>query len=546
MEKKYTIEEIRDMLINFGKEYTLTENGAITPLSSGSKLVDQFGKVASFRNRNLSDVFSDMEEIWNENPDMSLKFIFYLRMITRVVILPNTKETENVQKGQGCKDEAFKRFIWLAVNHKDIFFRNLHMIPIIGSWKDLWVLMTMMYDYGFDINRQIFYTLMASAMKVESQIDLIKKFMPRIKTKSNIKTPKGEVLNTFTKEFANFLGMTSRQYNKFKSNGKAHEFQRFMCAREFDKLEWNKIPGIALGKLVSKDFIKRHELTQNYIDWLSKQKTIKFNGYPYDLLVRIKKATNSNIHVLLSSSYWGNRITIPEILQHTTDLQFDNLIATSQRDGKITENVLCALDTSGSMASGSGDVTPLDVCLSLGLYFSTLTQGHFHKKVVMFDNTSTMQQLTGSFCEMLRQIPINAWGGTNFMSVINLLVEYRRNNPTIPLEEYPTTLLIVSDMQFNPIGKNVETNYKATKRELLKAFPKEFVDKMKFIWWNVNGKHEGMPATMDDGGCYFFSGFDGAIASLLLGKEQQDKKPSKTMEEVLTEALTQEVLLYVK
>ena len=540
MENEFSIEQIKEMLINFGKTYTTTENGAITPISSGSKLIDQFGKVASLRNRSYEDVCKDMCEIWDENPTLALKFIFYLRMITRVTELPNANKTEKVQKGQGCRDEAFKRLIWLFDNHRDIFYRNIYILPIIGSWKDLWTLMVMMYDKGVGVNRQVFYSLMATAMGVDSQIDLIKKFMPRIKTKSNLKSSRSMVLDGLAREFAEFLGMTPRQYNKFKSNGKAHEFQRIICSRKFNEINWNKIPGIALGNLTKGDFITRHELVDSFLNWIEKQETVKFNGYPYDLLKRIK-GQYSIFHRI------GQGIEIPYALETVTNLQFENLISTAERDGKITENVLCALDTSGSMDCGYGDIKPIDICLSLGIYFSTLNKGHFHKQVVMFDNRSRMHKLNGSFCDMLRQIPLGAMGGTNFMSVIGLLVQYRRENPNIPLEEYPTTLLVVSDMQFDPVRGNTETNYERSKKLLLQVFPSEFVDKIKFIWWNVNGSHGNMPATMEDGGCYFFSGFDGAIVSLLLGNEPKDatEKQKKTMVEILNEALNQEVLTYI-
>ena len=70
---------------------------------------------------------------------------------------------------------------------------------------------------------------------------------------------------------------------------------------------------------------------------------------------------------------------------------------------------------------------------------------------------------------------------------------------------------------------------------------------MKFIWWNVRGNTTDFPARMDDGGCYMFSGFDGSIVSMLLNEEQKPKdgKVQKTMEEMVNEALSQEILLQV-
>ena len=39
-------------------------------------------------------------------------------------------------------------------------------------------------------------------------------------------------------------------------------------------------------------------------------------------------------------------------------------------------------------------------------------------------------------------------GSTNFQSVVDEIVRIRKSNPNIPLEDYPSTLLVVSDMQF--------------------------------------------------------------------------------------------------
>jgi hypothetical protein len=146
-----------------------------------------------------------------------------------------------------------------------------------------------------------------------------------------------------------------------------------------------------------------------------------------------------------------------------------------------------------------------------------------------------------------------AWGGTNFQSIIDEIVRIRKNRPNIPLSDYPTTLLVVSDMQFNPCGKNKSTNYERMKEKLYTVFPKDFVDSMKFIWWQVNGSRTtDVPATLDDGGCYFFSGFDGSVITLLLNGEEiitesgKIERKTPTMEEMIDIIMNQEVMKYIK
>jgi hypothetical protein len=169
----------------------------------------------------------------------------------------------------------------------------------------------------------------------------------------------------------------------------------------------------------------------------------------------------------------------------------------------------------------------------------------------MFDDVSRVLQLNGTFTQMINQIikTNTAWGSTNFQSVVNEIIRVRKENPNIPLEDFPQTLLVVSDMQFNPVGGNKDTNYVAMKKALYEYFPKYFVDNMKFIWWQVNGNAKDVPATLSDGGCYFFSGFDGSIVTLLLGGElaefEKKEKRQPTMEEMIGVALGQEILSYV-
>jgi hypothetical protein len=148
-------------------------------------------------------------------------------------------------------------------------------------------------------------------------------------------------------------------------------------------------------------------------------------------------------------------------------------------------------------------------------------------------------------------------GGTSFESVIREIIRIRKENPQITLEEYPSTLIVVSDMQFNPVPdapwgyvptkEDEMTNYEASKAMLAEVFPQEWVDDFKFVWWHVNGRTKDFPSNMDCGGCYNIGGFDGSIISMLLGGEvvtdpETGKRVMPTQEELIDKALHQEVL----
>ena len=528
------------------KKDTVTANGAISNSSTGKAIIDQFGKVSNYMGRDYSDVCNDQETLWVENADLAVKFIFYLRMITRKIKVNNVFITEGIQSGQGLKDESFKRLLWLAETHPHVFNRNIWMLPIVGSWKDIWTLMFYDVNLGVNaINHQVMFELIKQGLASSDHCELIKKFMPRIKSSSKLKTDWTRFTNDVAKEFAEYVGLTIKDYNTLKANGTAHNFQKMISANLYDNINWNHIPGKALTKLVNSKFLKNHNLEKTYIDWLNTQPTAKFTGYVYEL----GRVFNKSLGYL----------NLPEKV--TINKQFNHLIELAKENGGIKGNVWCALDTSGSMITpcgGNSKVTAMDVCMSLGIYFSTLNEGAFHKHVIMFDDTSHVKKLSGEFCDMMKQVPRNAMGGTNFQSVVNEIVRIRKQFPEIPLEDYPQTLLIVSDMEFNPSRMSWRpsyakmpqelSNHEAMIKKLSDVFPKEFVDSMKFIWWNVASETTQFPATMDDGGCYLMSGFDGSVISLILGETEEksaSEKKSMTMEELVLKALNQEILLQV-
>lgn len=539
---------IKQNTMGAGTSYT--ENGAVSYASTGSELIDQFSKAGTARGRNIDEVWVDQAKLWGSDPVNALKFPFYLRMITRQTnLLDEGQKTEKVQKGQGARDEAFKRLLWIARYHKDEFYRNLWILPLVGSWKDLWVLLSM----DDTLDKEKFFEVIAQGINSATHKDLVKKYMPRIRANKICTTDWAKKTNQLAKDFAHFAGWSLKEYREFKSTGKAHVFQKVICARMYDKLNFNLIPGKALLNLVSGDFLKNHNLTDTYVEWLKTQPVAKFNGYVYELGKKLPK-----------SGYGSGTLT--EAQKITIDKQFDSLIATAEKDGPaINGNVLVALDTSGSMTSqisGVPGLTSFDVCISLGIYFSELNKGAFHNTVAMFDNVSRLKTFksktfTEKWYEILKEN--TAWGSTNVLSIIEMMIRTRKEHPEIPIEDYCSTILVVSDMQFNPTGRysyyggKEQTTYEAMQSMLRTAFPDEWVNKLRIIWWycaSREGSSHDVPVTMDMPGMYVLSGFDGAVISLILSSDEVDEKTGEvkqlSMAESVEKALTQEILTLVQ
>lgn len=510
---------------------TFTENGAVSNSSTGDILINQFGSVSGYMNRPLNDVFSNQEELWIENDLSALRFIFYLRAISRdtKVSLNDDKKTYK-QKGQGLRDEVFKRLLWVADNQPSTFYANIVYLPFIGSWKDIWELMW--YDYYYNvkaIDKTKMFELIASGLSNIETCDLVKKYLPSLMSCKKQSSNRSRFMNITAREFMKFMKWNHREYRNFKTSGTAHDFQKHISRQEFGEINWSNISSKALTKLVASKFILRNNLLESYEKWIDNQETVKFNGHPYEL------------------GYIFNNNKLFKHQKNTLNKQFDSLIKNVKE--KFKENVWCALDTSGSMTIKycNRNITPYDICTSLGIFFSTLNEGAFHKQVIMFNNVSYVKKLKGDFCEMMKQLPRNAMGGTNFLSVVKRIVSIRKNNPSIPLEDYPQTLLVVSDMQFNATG-GVDTNYERCKAMLSEVFPTEFVENFKFIWWNVAVNTKDFPSRIEDGGTFLLSGFDGSIISLLLGEEVETKemRKPKNMVELVESALSQEIFSILK
>ena len=542
-----------NMFLNqLGQKNTVTWNGAISNSTTGVTNLDYFAKCGSYRGRTPIEVCADMAAIFGDDPVTAMKIVMYNRMITRKVKGFNN-ETEAVQRGQGQKDEFIKSLAWLENNDPDKLYNNLWLVPVVGTWKDLW------YDsaatgFHYYINPEKVYELVAVGLQSEYHRALIAKYLPKIRSRRNIKNDRHRRLNAWARGLCEHLGWTEAQYRKFKSNPEhsAHDFQRLMCNGDWKGLDFNTISGKALFNLLNqkgkdqKNVIERHGLEKKYLEWIEKQPVAKFTGYPYELYQAAK----------------GNRTLIEK---HTYDKQFNELLRKAKDSVSpdlLRKGVLCALDTSGSMGymghygMGTSAVQPIDICVGLGIYFASLLEGHFHNHVIMFDNVSRFLKLTGeSFCGKADQIPANAMGGTNFQSVIDEIVRVRKANPQIPVEDYPEVLLVVSDMQFNTAGNywergnesatNINTNYEVAMQKLRRVGLKD----MTIIWWNVNGHYSGdFPSTNFDPGTVLISGFDGAIVTSILGgmeeviDEKTGEKRKPTPEEVMQKALDQEIL----
>ena len=531
-------------------EYTTSGNGALKLTSTGDPFVDQFGLISQYRQlRPYSSISKDMQELWNIDPMYTLKLLFYIRLITRKVKFSNGTETSKVQKGAGLRHEAFMRMLWLAVNHSDVFYKNLPLFITIGSWKDIIQLMSYDLQYhGWD-NKVLDFDKMSdfilAGLENPNTCNLVKKFLPTIKAKSKCKTLESQADTIIGKflthklfdggEFSPKLHSKNYHlYRKLKSSGTAHEWQQMISRSQFN-IDFSKVHGRALALLVSGNYLKNHNLEKDYENWIKKQPVAKFTGFVYEL-------------------FKGLNLNSPLYKKYTIDKQFENLIQTAKEGSSTESSFIVARDTSGSMSSNVKglNISSNDVAKSIALYFSYLLKGKFANSYIEFDRKTELKYWEGNSPsdKYLRNTSC-AYGNTNFLSIATLFIEIYKHTP---IEKFPTGLIAISDGEFDSYGKDkCKTTFQLFKDRLLKAgFPKDYVDNFKIVLWDIPNAFYSFDeirpkfeSYADTPNFFYMGGLDPAGITFLLGGEVNKSIP-KTPRELFETAMNQEIMDYIQ
>jgi hypothetical protein len=518
---------------------TRSTNGALKYSTTGNSFVDQFGALSSYtRPRTMSDIYSDMSVLFSQNKEYAVKFAFYIRMITRVVTYPNGQKSSTVQRGAGLKHEAIVRFMWLAENHPDIFWANVHLIPAIGSWKDLFKMLEMdaMYDgvldgVTFNIDWNKLGDFILAGLANPNTSELVKKYLPTIKPKSACATREAHAKNKVGKFLARkiFGDKPYEQYRKLKSSGTAHSWQQLISKGFMSQIDFSSVHGKALAAMSSGKFIINNKLENKFTEWLSKQDTVKFVGYPHELFSKVDQITKSYQSVTLNK-------------------QFETLVKVAKENAVDNTSMIVVRDTSGSMLSAANgtSMSCFNIAKALALFFSyMLDKGAFANSWIEFNREAKLHTWMGS-------TPYEKWandksqviGNTNFASVFKLFAEIKQRN--VPESDFPNGIICISDGEFDATTLN-QTNVENAKMILRSAgFSEEFVSNFKIVLWNLQGsswtKYETYTTAENT---FYFSGYDASTMAFLTGVKDVDgnvKATPKTDVELFEAAMDQEVL----
>ena len=518
---------------------TRSGNGSVKFSSTGNTFVDQFGMLGKYREpRNYADIAKDCDTLWAENPSNCVKFIVYMRMISRKTnIVGVGTTTETAQSGAELKHEGIMRMIWLSQHSPDAFWNNIHLFLSAGSLKDIIVMLrTDLMFHGWEgrvLNWDRMGRMILSLLENPNTTNLMKKYLPQIKTNNKCKTLESQANNVIAKWLCSLLfGKKTNtvggyiQYRKLKTSGTAHEWQKLISQKQFTRIEFDKIHGRALNLLVRSKFLNNQGLSDKYSAWISDDNTkeVKYTGFVHELLCELDFNTEKNF-------------------EKTVEKQFNELVNKVKGEDENLTSFIVVRDTSGSMTSPARGTkfSSNAIAKSLALYFSEFLSGTFANHWIEFSNTATLRKWRGSdVASKWKSDGHCSYGGTNFQSVIDLFCQLKRQG--VPESDFPTGILCVSDGEFNPsqLGKtNVQTAMSKLKAA---GFSKDYTDVFKIVLWNIPNGFYGR-----DSGCkfetfgdvknvYYLSGYSASNVKFILESKVE------TAADLFNAAMDQELL----
>lgn len=471
-------------------ETTCTENGAIAFATSGHALVDLNFAMSSFRGKNADEIQAAYADAYVENPLLAVKWLFFAR---------------DIRGGAGERRLFRICFAWLANKDPELVKRLIPLVAEYGRFDDLFYsgLEGNLWDSVVDF--------VAAHLKSDlgsEHPSLLAKWLPSVNT-SSFKT------RTLAKKLYMALGMKEKQYRKAlsKLRAKLKVLEVATSSNHWAEIDYNTVPSKA--NLKYKDaFLKHdHDRRAKYLEDLSKPESkAKINSaaaFPCDIVSKY-----------YGSSPWSTSQTQIDTALEAMWKALPDYVA-GNKDG----STLCVVDTSGSMTANifGSSMTAMQVAYSLGIYFSEKLSGPFKDKVISFsDRPKYISFEQGkSLLDKIRTLERHSECANTDLKKTFMLVLKTAVDNNLKQEDLPSTLLILSDMQFDQ-GTYVYSNgYDADKTSLMAEISAEFAKHgyhlPRLVYWNICGGIDRscpIPIQQNEAGVVLMSGFSAALAKM--------------------------------
>ena len=461
-------------------ENTTTDNGAISLQSSGNDLLNLF--VASVRGIDDIRLNELMETASKESMFYTLKIIAYVR---------------DIRGGKGDRDIGRNMLNWLLEHDERQLYANMKAyIADYGRWDD-----------GVHLHKSVarkhYVDLLANQLR-EDMVNMVE--MKPASLAAKWVPSETSALNKKTGIFfslAKNMGVKPAVLRKTIISPLRRYIdvlERKMCAKEWDKIDYEKVPSVAMLKHGKPDRAFQRNDPTRFEEYKGRLNTgtAKINAgvlFPHDVLRQYLDASCSDIIV---------------------ESQWNEMVIKMSKLGCL-DNVLVLSDVSGSMEG-----TPMLISYTMGLLISALnTSDIFRNHVLTFETTPQLINVSGeTLFEQLAKIRDAPWGGsTNICAAFDLILEKVKTHDTV----MPDKIIIVSDMQFNEADNTYATNYQS----ICEKFADAGYNVPHIVFWNVDGKTDDFQVASDAPNVSMVSGFSVDILKCVL--EGKNPTPFDTM-----------------
>lgn len=450
---------------------TQTENGAATYAGTQSDCLDLFGTIGALRRQPEGDILGRFIRAYGEEPDLAMKILFFAR---------------DVRGGLGER-RVFRVILrWMAQYEPGPVRKNLPYIAEYGRFDDLLCLLdTPCEADALALIKAQLEADCAALGQEDGQVSLLAKWLPSVNA-SNAEAVKA------AKKLARSLGMNEATYRKtlVKLRRRIRLLENNLRERDYT-FEYGKQPSKALFKY-------RKAFQRN-------------DGQRYQSFLEEVAAGKATLHTGALAPY--------EIVRPFFDRQVDeaerqaiNATWNALEDFTNGENALVVVDGSGSMY-WDAEPKPATVAESLAIYFAQRNTGAFHNHFITFSTNPQLVEIKGG--DLLDQLryccSFNECANTDIQKVFELLLNTAVQNH-LPQSELPSTLYIISDMEFDTCTENASlTNFQHVKE----LYARAGYTLPRLVFWNVASRNRQQPVTMNEQGVALVSGCTPRVFGML-------------------------------
>ena len=451
--------------------WTRTENGAVTHRSTGSECLDLFATIGALRSADEREIETRFLRAYADDPDVAMKILFYAR---------------DVRGGLGERRVFRVLMRYLATHQLPSALRNLPHVAEFGRWDDLLELL------DTPARREVVALLKAqfdrdmAALEQGEPVSLLAKWLPSVNASNAETVARAKLL-------AKAFGLTESRYRKALSalRQAIRILENDLRLRDYT-FDYAKQPSKAMFKY-RRAFLRNDET--RYRDFMS----------------RVQRG-QASLHTGTLMPY--------EIVEAAYASKSDRaaLDATwkALEDFTNDENALVVADGSGSMYWG-GQPTPASVAQSLAIYFAQRNHGAFHNHFITFSMNPRLVEIKGAdIVEQVRYCrSFDECANTDLQKVFELILQAAVQH-RLPQRELPSTLYIVSDMEFDACAKGASlTNFEQARA----LYRRHGYRLPRVVFWNVQSRNQQQPVRSNAQGVALVSGCTPRIFSQVMSGE---------------------------